>query len=415
MGNIILLSILYAGFIAQYAVNIFLTKNLDLDGLGDFNVAISVATICSVIFLLGGDSGLNRFIPRYLENKDYKKIKGYIVYYLKLTLIISFCFCFLSLTADFFLGYYHFEKLLHESYFAMILTPALAVFTIMGESLLAIHRRYASSLTTELLKPLLFLASVSVWLFFNTAINEYEAIVLLLLSLSMTIIAQSWLFLKSIPFDFFSQNMQISIPEWRTVCVPMLITYLANNFVSFVELWSLEILDKNEKSVGAFSLLVFIASIIWVNFTALYYFISSRISSLEKDRQSLQENYRKSAWRLLLINFSTTLVLIFNAETILNWLHGDMVTYKNWLYFILIGTSVNSVLQLASPFLRLSGYAREASIISSRILMISVISAPVMIYFFSLEGAVVSLVGLRFLRGLWYSFRLKAVHGISLV
>ena len=415
MANIILLSILYAGFIAQYAVNIFLTRNLDLDGLGDFNVAVSVATICSVIFLLGGDSGLNRFIPRYLENKDYKKIKGYIVYYLKLTLITSFCFCLLSLTADFFLGYYHLEKLLHESYFAMILTPALAVFTILGESLLAIHRRYASSLTTELLKPLLFLASVSVWLFFNTAINEYEAIVLLLLSLSITIIAQSWLFLKSIPFDFFSQNTQISIPEWRTVCVPMLVTYLANNFVSFVELWSLEILDENEKSVGVFSLLVFIASIIWVNFTALYYFISSRISSLEKDRQSLQENYRKSARRLLLINFSTTLILIFNAETILNWLHGDMVAYKNWLYFILIGTSINSVLQLASPFLRLSGYAREASIISSRILMISVVSAPVMIYFFSLEGAVVSLVGLRFLRGLWYSFRLKAVHGISLV
>ena len=415
MANIILLSILYAGFIAQYAVNIFLTRNLDLDGLGDFNVAVSVATICSVIFLLGGDSGLNRFIPRYLENKDYKKIKGYIVYYLKLTLITSFCFSLLSLTADFFLGYYHLEKLLHESYFAMILTPALAVFTIMGESLLAIHRRYASSLTTELLKPLLFLASVSVWLFFNTAINEYEAIVLLFLSLSITIIAQSWLFLKSIPFDFFSQNMQISIPEWRTVCVPMLVTYLANNFVSFVELWSLEILDKNEKSVGVFSLLVFIASIIWVNFTALYYFISSRISSIEKDRQSLQENYRKSARRLLLINFSTTSVLIFNAETILDWLHGDMVAYKNWLYFILIGTSINSVLQLASPFLRLSGYAREASIISSRILMISVISAPVMIYFFGLEGAVVSLVGLRFLRGLWYSFRLKAVHGISLV
>lgn len=415
MANIILLSILYAGFIAQYAVNIFLTRNLDLDGLGDFNVAVSVATICSVIFLLGGDSGLNRFIPRYLENKDYKKIKGYIVYYLKLTLIISFCFCLQSLTADFFLGYYHLEKLLHESYFAMILTPALAVFTILGESLLAIHRRYASSLTTELLKPLLFLASVSVWLFFNTAINEYEAIILLLLSLSITIIAQSWLFLKSIPFDFFSQNTQTSIPEWRTVCVPMLVTYLANNFVSFAELWSLEILDKDEKSVGVFSLLVFIASIIWVNFTALYYFISSRISSIEQDRQSLQENYRKSAWRLLLINFSTTSVLIFNAETILDWLHGDMVAYKNWLYFILIGTFVNSVLQLASPFLRLSGYAREASIISSRILMISVISAPVMIYFFGLEGAVVSLVGLRFLRGLWYSFKLKAVHGISLV
>lgn len=241
MANIILLSILYAWFIPKNAVHIFLTENLDLDNLGDFHVVVSLAAICSVIFLPGGDSDLSRFFPIYLENKDYTKRKSYIVYYLKLTLIISFCFCVFSLLADFFLVYYQFEKLLHESYFAMILTPALAVFAILSESLIAIHRQYASSLTTELLKRLLFLASVSIWLFFNTTINEYQVIILLFLNLSII---------------------------------------------------------------------------------------------------------------------------------------------KNWLYLILIGTAVNSVLQLASPLLRLSGYARETSIISNRILMISVISAPVMIYFF---------------------------------
>ncbi|ASQ90169.1 hypothetical protein CHL67_03800 [Prosthecochloris sp. GSB1] len=92
-----------------------------------------------------------------------------------------------------------------------------------------------------------------------------------------------------------------------------------------------------------------------------------------------------------------------------------MVSHKNWLYVILIGTSVNSILQLASPFLRLSGYAREVSLISGRILMINFVSAPVMVNFYGLEGAIVSLIGLRFLRGLWYSFRLKTLHGISFV
>jgi Na+-driven multidrug efflux pump len=108
------------------------------------------------------------------------------------------------------------------------------------------------------------------------------------------------------------------------------------------------------------------------------------------------------------------LLLIFNADSILGWFHGDMTTYRNWLYFIIIGTAVNSVLRLASLFLRLSGYAKEASIISNRILIISIIATPLMIYFFGIAGAIVSLVGIHFIRGLWYSYQLKALHGITL-
>jgi O-antigen/teichoic acid export membrane protein len=415
MKNIFLLAILYAGFTAEYVANKFLTGNLDLEGLGDFNVSVSVATFFSVIFILGGDSGLNRFIPKYLENKEWEKIKGYIVYYLKLTLIICFCSAILSLAVDYFLHQYHLEKLLHESYFAMILTPALSVFTILGALLLAMHRQYASSLTTELLKPLLFLASICIWIYFNTTINEYEAVALLLSSLLLTITVQSWLSLKSVPFDFFSEKLQLCISEWRAACIPMLITDLSNNFISVIEIWSLEILHSDETSVGAFSLLVFISSIIWVNFTAILYFISSRISTIESDSAALQKYYSNNALWLLLINVCTSSVLIVNAESILGWFHSDMIVYKNWLSFILIGTSINAVLRLASPFLRLTGYAREASGISSKILVIGSIATPVMIYFFGIEGAMASLVGIHFIRGLWYTVSLKTVRGVSFV
>jgi O-antigen/teichoic acid export membrane protein len=393
MKNILLLAILYAGFTAEYVANKFLAGKLDLEGLGDFNMAVSVAAFCSVLFILGGDSGLNRFIPKHLEDRDWNKIKGYIVYYLKLTLIICLCSAILSLAVDYFLRKYQLEKLLHESYFAMILTPALSVFTILGALLLAMHRQYSSSLTTELLKPLLFLACISIWISFNPNINEYEAIALLLSSVLLTVTVQSWLSLKSVPFDFFSQKQQLCISEWRAACIPMLITDLSNNFVSVIEIWSLEILHNNEESVGAFSLLVFISSIIWVNFTAILYFISSRISTIESDRKTLQKYYFSNALWLLLINVCTSSVLIVNAESILGWFHHDMIVYKNWLIYILIGTSVNAVLRLASPFLRLTGYAREASGISGKILV----------------------VGIHFVRGLWYSVSLKTVRGISFV
>jgi O-antigen/teichoic acid export membrane protein len=415
MKNIILLIILYVGFIADYVVNKLLTGNLDLDGLGDFNVAVSIATFFSVLFILGGDSGLNWFIPKYLENREWEKIKGYIVYYLKLTLIICLCAGIISLAADFFLRYYHLEKLLHESYFAMILTPALSVLTILGALLLAMHRQYLSSLTTELLKPLLFLAAIFTWLSVNKTINEYKAIALLLSSVLLTVMVQAWLSLRSVPFDFFSQKLQLCIAEWRKACIPMLMTDMSNNFISVLEIWSLELLHPDEKSVGVFSLLVFISSIIWVNFTVVYYYISSRIATIENDRPALQKYYTSSAFRLLLINIVTATMLMLNARSILAWFHPDMIAYSNWLNFILVGTSINALLRLASPFLRLTGYAREASDISARTLVISIVGTPAIIAVFGIEGAMVSLVGIHFIRGLWYSVSLKTSQGISLV
>jgi O-antigen/teichoic acid export membrane protein len=195
----------------------------------------------------------------------------------------------------------------------------------------------------------------------------------------------------------------------------MLITDLSNNFVSVIEIWSLELLHSNEKSVGAFSLLVFISSIIWVNFTAILYFISSRISTIENDRKALQKYYSSNALWLLFINIFTASILIVNAGAILGWFHSDMIAYRNWFYFIVVGTTINALLRLASPFLRLSGYAREASAISGKILVISTVVTPVAISFFGIEGAMVSLVGIHFIRGLWYSVSLKTVRGISLV
>lgn len=415
MKNIILLSILYAGFMAEYAVNKFLARHLDLDGLGDFNVAVSVATICSMLFVLGGDTASNRFIPKYLEQKEWGKIKGYIVHYLKLSLLISFCAGILSLVVDYGLRYYRLEKLLHESIFSMILAPALSLLTFLGGVLLAMHRHYVSSLTTELLKSLLFLSGISAWIMYAPSLNEYEAIGLLLLSLLLSVAVQSWAAMKSIPFDFFRQKLQMCIPEWSAVGKPMLIIGLANNFISVAELWCLEVFDPGEEAVGAFSLLVFISSIIWVNYTAFYYFMSSRISVMEQDARSMRQSYLGGVIRLFIINVITVSVLAYYAEPILGWFHEEMMAYKRWLWFILIGTAVNSVLQLASPFLRFGGHEREDSAISSKILVISLFSSPVTIYFFGVEGAIISSVLLLFIRGVWYSFRLKTLYGISLV
>lgn len=415
MTNIILLLILYAGFAAEYAVNRFLARHLDLDGLGDFNVAVSLATICSMLFVSGGDAASNRFIPRYLEQKEWGKIKGYIVHYLKLSLLISLCASICSLAVDYGLRYYRLDKLLHESYFAMILAPALSVFTFLGGLLLAMHREYASSLTTELLKSLLFLAGISAWMLFASSINEYEAIGLLLLSLSLSVAVQSWAAMKSIPFDFYRQKQTLCIPEWRAVGKPMLIIGLANNFISVVELWCLEVFYNGEETVGAFSLLVFISSIIWINYTAFYYFLSSRIAVMEHDSSTMRKSYLGAVLWLAVINVIMVSLLAYYAELILGWFHQDMVVYTRWLWFILIGTAINSVLQLASPFLRFGGYEKEDSAISSRILLLSLFSSPLLIYFFGVEGAIVSSVLLLLIRGLWYSFRLKRLHGISLV
>ena len=188
---------------------------------------------------------------------------------------------------------------------------------------------------------------------------------------------------------------------------------LANYFLLRMDTLALELLHTNEQEVGIFSLLLFIPSLVWMNFSSVSNVISPKISELDKDEKELQKLFDKSFRFLILSNLMVAGGIAIFADPILNWFHADMLGYKNWLYFLLAGAALNRSLEVASPFLRFGGYHDTSAKVANFILMANLAVTPLSILFYGIEGAITALVSMRFVRGMSYMYCVRRYIGLK--
>ena len=106
---------------------------MNLDGLGDFNVALSVASITAALIIFGGQAAARRFIPNTIPPGNGGLAKGFIKHYLKMALILGSAAIALSLLAAGLLKYFDMKHLMHEALMAIFIAPLIAVSVFFGE------------------------------------------------------------------------------------------------------------------------------------------------------------------------------------------------------------------------------------------------------------------------------------------
>ena len=84
-------------------------------------------------------------------------------------------------------------------------------------------------------------------------------------------------------------------------------------------------------------------------------------------------------------------------------MHPGIEDYWPWLAFLCVGATVNATLELASPFARFGGLHARTAKWATPILMVNAAVTTAAVMSAGLQGALVSLVVMRFLRGLVYA------------
>lgn len=407
------LLIVYAGFSVSFVLNRYLAQHLDLDGLGDFQVALSVASIMAVLIIFGGQSAVHRFIPQYLSQDQWGKARGFIGHYLKLVLKLGAAAVAVSLVAAGAFKYFGLENLLHESLLAIVITPLIALSLFTGAAVQSLRRPIAAILPHELLKPLLFLLGCLLWVQFFSTFNEYEAIGILFVASAIQLAVQVYLLKRALPFSWRETQPVYDNATWHKVSIPLLGSTLANVFLDRIDVLALELLHPGEHAVGVFSLLIFISSPVWMNFNTVSNLISPRISMLDDDAAGRQRLFNNAFGFLILSNLAVASLIWFFADPILGWFHGDMPAFKPWLLVVLGGAVVNCAMEVASPFIRFGGHQDKAAKLAGYILIANLIVTPTAVLLYGMEGAIVSLVGMSFIRGLAYMIIMRKYVGIK--
>ncbi len=212
----------YAGFGASFLVNGYLAQHLDLDGLGDFHVALSVASIAAALVIFGGQAAARRFIPQYFSQDQWGEAKGFIDHYLKLALKLGGAAIVVSLLAAGAFTFFELEALLHETLLAIVVTPLIAISLFIGATIQSLHRPIAAILPHELLKPTLFWLGCLLWLQFFSTFNEFEAIGILVVVSSIQLTVQLYLLKGALPFSWRETQPVYDSATWHKVSVPLL-------------------------------------------------------------------------------------------------------------------------------------------------------------------------------------------------
>lgn len=407
------LFITYLGFFISYLLNEYLATHLELDGLGDFNIGLSLAGIFSGILTYGGNASIKRFIPRYIIDANFSAVVGCLRYYLKIILRLSGVLLIVYFIADFGFSYLNSKNVRHEAEEIVLLAPLFAVSMIFISTLQALHKTSLAIIPDKLIKPGLFLFVCFIWLYFYGSPNLSEIILISFFVLLFTLLIEAYFVKRALPFSITSINPSFSKTKWDKVGLPLLYTTMANSLLARIDILSLEILHTSETEIGVFSLLIFIASIIWLNFSSICNVFTPQISEIEKNPELWQRIYDKALIIIFASNLIVGILICFFAEEILKTFSMKMLAYEHWLYVIIIGACINSSLDLASFFLRFSGNQKIAKKNTNAALILNLILTPILILFFGMSGAIIGLIVTNLVRGLSNGYTMKKYMNVK--
>ncbi len=401
------LIITYLGFFITYGLNQYLATHLELEGLGDFNIGLSLAGIFAGILTYGGNASIKKFIPVYIQDKNFGAIAGCLKYYSKTILGLSGLLIVFYFIANFGFSYYELESLQHEAVEIVLLAPLLAFGMIFGSTLQALHKDKLAIIPDKLIKPGLFWLACFIWLYVYGSPNLSEVILIAFFVLLLTLFIEIYFVKKTIPFNIASVVPAISKTEWNQVGLPLLYTAMATSFLIRIDILSLEILHTSEAEIGVFSLLIFIASIIWLNFVSICNVFTPGISEAGKDSKLMQQIYNKALAIIIGSNIVVGMLIWFFSKEILLSFSPEMIAYEFWLYVIVAGACINSCLELASFFLRFSGHQKIAKRNTTFSLILNLILTPILILLYGMPGAIIALIVANFLRGVSNGYMMK--------
>jgi len=413
----ILLSLasVYAGFGLIFILNGYLAEHLDLEGFGDIQVAFSVSAFLGTILVLGGGAGAGKFLPVYMQARRFAEAKGYLQTHFKQTIILSLGLLVISGSLGLTFHLLGMERLEHVAVLSVILAPLFAVALLSTLVVGALQRPFAAIFPSEVLRPALFLLGAMAWLAVFPTFTDREVIAIFFAALCLVCAVQLYFLRGGLAFDWAATEATFDKETWREVTRSLLFVVLANLFLISLMIIAMEVLHTDEADVGIFAILFFVTSFVWTNFNAVMNVAAPKISELTGDREGLQKLFNQAFGVTFLMSVLTAAPLAFLAEGILTYFHYDAAAYADWLLIALAIAPVNCALLTAVPFLTLGGHHRQAVKVSIVLLATTLVVAPGAVFLYGLEGAILALLALRFLRGVSFVWLLRQRAGVKIL
>ena len=302
-----MLAIICCVFVTNYFINVLLARWLGPDEYGDYSVAINVILLASIIFLLGRDYLLVRFLPKYIHKGHWRFARGLINRDMKGMIAVGLIMVLISaLFAVILIPFLHVDfklfEFLHPVLYFLWIIPLFGFAVYLAKLLRSLKHIYLSVVLVRFLNPVIFTILFCLFFYFYKEIGIYHVLFLYGISIMLVILFQLFFCSMLIPKQIIKTRPRYDKKVWRLEATQLLFAnFLITAFFS-MQIVLFEVFSHNEKQIGIYAAVLVINSFYMLIASAVAYVISPFISPLaRKGNLSKQQHFVNECNIVLLV------------------------------------------------------------------------------------------------------------------
>jgi O-antigen/teichoic acid export membrane protein len=401
-----ILAISFGGYFASYLMTVLLTRMLGSVSYSAYISTISMISMVALCLLLGVDQGLNKYIPRYFNQKNNSAVAAYLRYSRERTWIqfsIIFIIGLLCSLLIHSLVKYH---VLPDNDSTIILSflwvvPLYAILWYFGNLAQAGGYGYRAVFVLYGSQPVGMLIILGIFWLLHKQVFMSEAI---FFYVGVTVVVSAaiiWFNYKKklVPKD--DKKFPAIRDKWSKATVDLFLLLLVSMCSAFLVIIFAQIFSKDAKAAGVLGVLTIICNIFNPVSNGVFALFSPKISTAVATLNSVK--VRRLLVLSILASFVPSIIglvfIILYGKVWLGHFGTDYVDYYLALVLMAITAFTNTLL---TPFLWLAQFSKNLAVITRMAVIFFVIFIVISIpldYFFNVVGAI---LGFAFLQvGYW--------------
>ncbi len=414
-GSAIFMIIKLIAMVFGYVNIIIITKYFGSSALGVFSYIISVLTLVGTFSTLGIQITTLRFVSKFRAKKEFGKIKSFYFQALKIIFVPGIIFSILFFFFSDFIANNFLNKPDNAFYiklFAFILIP-ISIRRINGQFLRAYKKIGQFGFVNLVFTPITVLILVCIVLFTNNrkigtpiTVHFVSLLIMFVVSVVLILFLKKW---KSAKITEKVENREIF-----KMAIPMLMVVISNAIIK----WSDKIIlgfYVSDTDIGIYHAMFRTAILLNIVLLAVNSGIAPRFSELFelKKIKQIKQMVHKTTKIVSIITFSMFVIMIIFAKFIVGFLlDTDIQTGLIIFYILAVGQLVSAWSGPVGVFLMMSGNEKVNQNTSLILAIVFVIINVILVYFYGIIGAAISVSCIMVLKNIIYVIIIKRKYDI---
>ncbi|HHP7229397.1 MAG TPA: flippase [Xenococcaceae cyanobacterium] len=387
-GAAIALILQLSGIAVSYTMQVLLARWLGATQYGAYDYVINLGVFIGFLAGLGLPNALLRFLPEYMVQEDWGKLRGIVWGSWRYVLISSMLIAMIAVVIVVSWQKHNRELALVSLLLGIATVPLWALIRHQQEMARGIKRMSLAYFPSKVILPLLVILGIG---FYRQNLSSTIALIITCLSLALVLVAQLWLFKQQIPQQCLRVKPTYAPKEWFGVALPLLF-----NDSALVVLSQTDILMTGAMlgsfQVGIYSAALKTASIVNFLLAAVNAIAAPMFATLhaQEDYQGLKKLTRTVARWLFYPSAILALLLIVFAERVLGLFGSEFVAARGSMTILILGQLVNVGAGSVGYLMQMTGHHRQCAYVFGCSAILNLVLNGILIPLLGIKGAAIA-------------------------